>query len=246
MTRNLLLTLMLLGSACWMGAQEPVAAPSYMVRRAAAGAVNLRAFTAYPWRQAQVVTWGPPGYQTTFRALWDNRDLWLRFDIEDPAPWHTMTQRDDHLWEEEVVEIFIDLDGSGKNYAEYEISPANVLCDVRMESGIPNVKSILEWNHAGIESSVQNRPASGNDPGGWTAILRLPWRGFRSLPAVKEGRAKSPPRPGDAWRFNLYRIERPHGPGDPKRDAIFAAWSPTGTPSFHNPAVFRPLIFAAK
>ncbi|MCW5966520.1 MAG: carbohydrate-binding family 9-like protein [Bryobacterales bacterium] len=245
MMRHALSLLLLCALASVACAQDNLA-PSYMVRRVSTGPVNLKAFGLQPWRNAQVVEWGPTGYKTTFRALWNDRDLWLRFDIQDPAPWHTMTQRDDHIWEEEVVEIFIDLDGTGKNYAEYEINPANVLCDVRMESGIPNVKSIVEWNHDGIESAVQLRPADEDDPGGWIAILRLPWRGFRSLPAVKEGRAKSPPRPGDAWRFNLYRIERPHGPADPKKDGIFAAWSPTGTPSFHNPAVFRPLIFAPK
>lgn len=245
MRRAAVLTMMLafVALAAWA---QAVVAPSYTVRKVSRGPVNLQAFTDRPWSNAQVVEWGPDGSKTTFRALWTDRDLWLRFDVQDPSPWHTMTRRDEHLWEEEVVEIFIDLDGTGKHYAEYEISPANVLCDVRMESGIPNVKSILEWDHAGIESAVQMRPAKGADPGGWTGILRLPWRGFRSLPAVAEGRAKSRPRPGDVWRFNLYRIERPHGPADPKKDAVFAAWSPTGTPSFHNPAVFRPLIFAPR
>ncbi|MCU0228723.1 MAG: carbohydrate-binding family 9-like protein [Bryobacterales bacterium] len=243
MRTTLALAMMLALAACAAWAQQ-TSAPSYTVRKVSRGPVNLQAFTDRPWSNAQVVEWGPDGYKTTFRALWADRDLWLRFDVQDPAPWHTMTKRDEHLWEEEVVELFIDLDGTGKNYAEYEISPANVLCDVRMESGVPNVKSILEWDHAGIESAVRMRAGSGADPGGWTAILRLPWRGFRSLPAVTEGRAKTPPRPGDAWRFNLYRIERPHGPADPKKDAVFAAWIPTGTASFHNPAVFRPLIFA--
>ena len=59
-------------------------------------------------------------YRTRFRACWDPIALHVRFDALDNAPWHTMTTRDDHLWEEEVVEIFLDLDGSGRNYAELE------------------------------------------------------------------------------------------------------------------------------
>lgn len=43
-----------------------------------------------------------------------------------------MTRRDEHLWEEEVVEAFLDLDRAGRDYAEIEISPGNVVCDVRV------------------------------------------------------------------------------------------------------------------
>jgi len=246
MRQRIVTVLLLLMCAALGMAQTPVNAPSYTVRRVPTGQVNLRAFGQQPWRNAQVVEWGPESYKTTFRALWNNTDLWLRFDIQDPSPWHTMTKRDDHIWEEEVAEIFIDLDGTGKNYAEYEINSANVLCDLRMESGLPNITGHIEWDHGGLDSAVQMRAAKGNDPGGWTAIIRMPWRGFRNLPAVEEGRAKAPPRAGDVWRFNLYRIERPHGPADPKKDGVFAAWSPTGTASFHNPTVFRPMIFSSQ
>lgn len=208
------------------------------------GAVSLEAFGAEAWRSAETIEWGPEGYKTTFRALWNDRDLWLRFDVEDPSPWHTMTKRDEHLWEEEVVEIFIDLDGTGKDYAEYELSPANVICDVKMESAWPNVKSNLEWNHEGIESAVRMRPASGGDRGGWIGILRLPWKGFHSLPAVSEQRAAAPPKAGTTWKFNLYRVERPGGPAEPRKGAILEAWSPTGKPSFHHPPAFRTLTFS--
>ena len=36
------------------------------------------------------------------------RGLHVRFDAQDPSPWFTKTARDDRLWEEEVVEIFLD------------------------------------------------------------------------------------------------------------------------------------------
>jgi hypothetical protein len=52
-----------------------------------------------------------------------------------------------------------------------------------------------------------------------------------------------PPEPGDRWRFNVFRIKRPGGPGAPERDAIYAAWAVPDGPSFHVPAVFRDLRF---
>lgn len=239
MRRTWLLAILMLTLVATMAGQKA----DYTVKRAGNG-VSLKAFDTKPWANAESIVWGPEGYKTTFRALWNDQDLWLRFDVEDPAPWNTMTKRDEHLWDEEVVEIFLDLDGTGKDYAEYELNPANVICDVKMESAWPNVQSNLEWDHAGIASSVKKQPASAGYRGGWTGILRLPWKGFSDLPAVTSKRATVPPAAGATWKFNLFRIERPHGPKDPKTDGIFAAWSPTGKPSFHHPASFRSLTFA--
>jgi hypothetical protein len=219
--------------------------PSYAVRGVEKGP-GLQAFSVAAWAKAEKLTWGPEKARTTFRGLWADDGLWLRFDIEDPSPWHTMTKRDDHIWEEEVVEIFIDLDGTGKHYGEYEINPANVLCDLDMAQGWPEVRGDIRWDHQGLASAVQPRKASGSDPGGWTAILHLPWEGFRTLASVKEGRAAAPPKPGDVWRVNLYRIERPGGAAEPRKDAIFAAWSPTGKTTFHHPPAFGRFRFVPR
>jgi Carbohydrate family 9 binding domain-like len=183
------------------------------------------------WFRAERIDYGPEGYRTRFRALWSEEALFLRFDVSDPEPWHTMTRRDDPLWDEEVVEIFLDLDGSGTNYAEVELSPANVVCDVRMVRGAPDKQMDLSFNLEGLESRVL--PSEG----GWTGLLRLPWSGFRPLPSAAQ--VAIPPKPGDRWRFNVYRIERPHGKDHPAEGAIFASWSPTGSDSFHVPTSFQ-------
>jgi len=52
-----------------------------------------------------------------------------------------------------------------------------------------------------------------------------------------------PPRPGDRWRFNVFRVERRHGPKDAERDAVYAAWSPPPIPKFHVPSAFRDFVF---
>jgi hypothetical protein len=187
------------------------------------------------------VTWGPVQYATTFRAVWHDAGLIVRFDAVDPSPWHTMTARDDRLWEEEVVEIFLDPAGRGRRYAELEISPANVVCDVRMLAPWPDKVMDLAWNFGRLESRVCPLAGADRRPIGWVATALLPWADFESLPAG----VALPPRRGDAWRFNLFRIKRPGGPARPEDGAVYAAWSPTGTPSFHVPAAFRPLVFAS-
>lgn len=214
--------------------------PGYTVRRAAAAHQALLDARDAAWAPAESIEWGPERYRTRFRALWTDSAIYVRFDSTDPNPWHTMTRKDDRLWEEEVVEIFIDPAGQGFNYFELEVNPANVVCDVRMLSAYPNVKSDLAWDHEGLETRVVPLQEGGKTIG-WTATAAIPFDGFRSLPVPD--RVALPPRPGDAWRFNVYRIKRPNGPANPKEGAVLEAWSKTGLPSFHHPPAFRPFTF---
>ncbi len=227
-------------------AQTPLPADtSYSVHRAPAGRTDaLLAADDAAWSGAEVISWVPAPYETRFRALWAPEGLYLRWDADDPAPWHTMTNRDDKIWNEEVVEIFLDPAWAGKDYWELEISPANVVCDVRMVAPYPNVTSDLTWNHEGLRTAVRHEKNADGTPKRWVATALAPWAGFRSLPVPE--RVALPPKAGDAWGFNVFRIERPNGPAKPGEGAVSRAWSPTGAPSFHAPAAFRKFVFAEK
>jgi hypothetical protein len=215
---------------------------TYDVRPAAAPRGDLLAGLPAAWGGAAAIAWGPAKYETRFRALWTDEALAVRFDARDDLPWHTYRDRDDPLWEQEVVELFLDVTGRGVDYAEVEISPANVVCDLHVATPWPALRSDRAWNWDGLESHVV--PGGSGDEGGgnWSAMVWLPWRGLYSLCASAAGRV--PPAPGDAWRFNVFRIKRPGGPQDPERGAIYAAWSaPPEGPSFHAPAAFRQFAF---
>ena len=219
-----------------------VETPSYTVASTAAEKGALLAADETAWSGAAGIAWGPAPYETRFRALWSPAGLFLRFDANDPSPWHTMTRKDEHLWDEEVVEIFIDLDRSGRDYYELEVNPANVVCDLRMVSPWPDKKGDIDWNLAGLETRVRSLGGAGVGTRGWTVTAFLPWQGLRAIPSA--GRVALPPKPGDAWRFNVFRIERPGGPTSPEKDAVFAAWSPPSVKSFHDAGAFRDLVFA--
>jgi hypothetical protein len=217
------------------------AGPSYSVRATTAPHDRLMAASDEAWRPAAAIEWGKDAARTAFRALRTDRGLYVRFDAWDDKPWSTMTRRDDHLWEEEVVEVFLDLDRSGTHYAEIEINPANVVCDVEMIQAKPWNGS-FDWNMAGLESEVTTRPAASiGQRARWIAVALLPWDGFRSLPSA--AKIALPPHAGDRWRFNVFRVERPGGPANPKQGAINIAWSPPSGDSFHEPAAFRDLVF---
>jgi hypothetical protein len=224
------------------GALATDTAPVYTVVATTATTATLLAADDAAWAGTLAIEWGPATYATRFRAAWSDQGLFLRFDATDPSPWHTMTRRDEHLWDEEVVEIFLDPDRSGRDYYELEVNPANVVCDLRMVSPWPDKKGDIDWNLAGLETRVHTR-GGGSGAGGWTVTAFLPWRGLRTLPSA--GKVALPPKPGDAWRFNVFRIERPGGKASPEKDAVFAAWSPPSVKSFHDAGAFRDLVFVS-
>ncbi len=226
---------------------DPPAPASYRVLPSHVEPARLLAGDDLPWSMACVIDWGPTRYRTAFRALWSPAALFLRFDCADDAPWHTMTRRDENLWEEEVVEIFIDPGGCGGPYAEIEINPVNAVCDLLIRRARP-LDNERDWQFAGLETRVRHWMHA-HDPGteceadqGWTVTAMLPWDGFSTVSPEVVGRV--PPRRGDEWRFNVFRIKRPGGPADPERGAIYAAWSVPEGPSFHAPEAFRALVFA--
>jgi hypothetical protein len=153
-----------------------------------------------------------------------------------------MTMRDHPIWNEEVVEIFIDPDGDGRNYAEIEINPVNVVCDLQIFATEPRLHSDITWDFAGLETRVVPLLDDEGDAVGWLATATLPWRGFESLVDTE---VALPPAPGDHWKFNLFRIKRPGGHAAPEQDAMYAPWSPTPGASFHAPTAFRDLLFVA-
>ncbi len=216
----------------------------YRVSRAAADRAALLGADEKAWAKAQAIAWGPAPYETRFRALWSDAGLLLRFDATDSSPWHTMTKRDEHLWEEEVVEIFLDINRSGHDYAEIEISPGNVVCDVRMVAPSPNKQMDFAWNLEGLETRVLISKDAAGKTTGWTATAFLPWTGFRSLPSAKS--ITLPPKARDAWRFNVFRVKRPGGKAAPEAGAVEVAWSPPPGESFHMPEAFRDFVFAPR
>ena len=224
----------------WGQPDAPARPTNYKVRRAGAQVEELLAADNALWSSAQKITWGPDAYATTFRALWRDEGLIVRFDAIDSSPWHTLTERDDHLWNEEVVEIFIDPDGDGRNYAELEINPANVVCDLQIFEGSPDLRSDINWDLASLRSTVDRRFDEAGRTVGWTAVALLPWS---DLATLHETEVSFPPLPGDRWKFNVFRIKRPGGPEDPERDAIYAAWSEPPGASFHEPEAFRDMEF---
>jgi hypothetical protein len=172
---------------------------------------------------------GVPRRRTTVYTLWDDAYLYLAFVCldGDAQPNATMTRRDANLWEEEVVEVFLSPDGNPRAYYEIEVNPLNTLFDAFILNSGRRTHVLRDWDMADVQHRV------GWDKGRWTVELALPLAEFYTAPNI-------PPRVGDIWRVNLYRIDRSDDPRAPE----LTAWSPTGNRNYHTASRFGRLVFA--
>jgi hypothetical protein len=170
----------------------------------------------------------PVKFPTEAKVLWDATNLYVAFECIDPSPWGTVMNRDGHLWLEEVVEVFLDPDGDGFNYAELEVSPNNIVVDLLCPRPRPDIDDAIRWNIAGLQTAVER------SAGGWTAEIAIPWRSLAGTGV------SAVPQAGDRWRVGLYRIKRPGGPRQPNTpENEFTAWSLTRAGrGFHDPERF--------
>ena len=152
-----------------------------------------------------------PAFPTEAAVVWDETALYVAFASADAEPWGRMKTRDERLWTEEVVEVFLDPDGDGQNYAELEVSPGNVVVDLLISKPRAGGTTARDWNIAGLRTAV------GRHEAGWIAEIAIPWTSLAGAGVT------STPKPGDQWRAGLYRIKRPGGPAKADRIATLTA-----------------------
>jgi hypothetical protein len=140
-----------------------------------------------------------PVFPTEAAMAWDERALYVSFASHDAEPWGRLKTRDAALWEEEVVEVFLDPDGDGRQYAELEVTPHNVVVDLLIPQAPADGKTGREWNIDGLRTAVSRHAA------GWIAEIAIPWKSLAAAGVTATA------KPGDQWRGNLFRIKRPGG-----------------------------------
>ncbi len=208
---------------------NPTPPPTYPIPPVPAGWDAAAPCQTWPWQAVPTLPpltladgSGAAQQQTAVRLCYDADALYVRFDCADRDIWGTFSQRDDPIYDEEVVEVFI---GAGAEtptqYAEIEVSPNGVLFDAWVQN--PNndrAQMVVDtaWDWPAIRCYTERLDAQKR----WWAVLVLPWAGI----------VPSGPLP-PIWRANFYRIERPHDSAPE-----FSCWSSTLTDpaDFHKPA----------
>lgn len=172
--------------------------------------------------------------ETSVKALYDDKNLYVAFDVADEFLRSTFTNDEDHLWEQDTVEIMADPNGDGKDYIELQVSPANKHFDTHYETRrVPKPFGHMEYNSK-LVSGVSLRGKLNDDDAdqGYTVEIAIPWEAFSA------GETKTEPaKAGDTFRLNFYVM-------DTQKEGVRAAgWSAPKVGDFHVPQRFGKLIF---
>ena len=162
------------------------------------------------WHAAQWYTLsrvgGKKNYETRFRALYSDSGLYFLFECEDKKLTCTMEQDFDDLYNEDVLELFLQPDESLPLYLEYELSPLNRELVLLVSNRRGEYFGWLPFHYEKERRTRhKTRIQSGKalpmaDCRGWSAEVFLPF-------ALFEGVLTRPLAPGTVWRGNCFRID---------------------------------------
>ncbi len=146
-----------------------------------------------------------PLYKTRVKMLWDNKNLYIFVELEEPHIWTYYANHDQIVFHENDFEIFIDPTRHTHHYFEFEINARNTVLDLFMPKPYRNGgKALIDWNIKGFKSAVfvdgtLNNPDDIDKK--WTVEIAIP---FKSLTDYKK---YVQPQNGSYWKINFSRVQ---------------------------------------
>ncbi|WP_165249882.1 carbohydrate-binding family 9-like protein [Paludisphaera soli] len=195
------------------------------------------------WKRARPITdfaalWlGESRPGTRAMLAWDDRYLYYAAEMDDAELRAFGRERNDHLWEGDVFEMFFKPGEDRPEYYEFQVNPLATVFEVAFPKRGPLGRAFRDEPPLGHEAAVAlrgtlDRPGDADE--GWTVEGRIPWSAF----AATGGK----PKPGDAWRFALCRYD--HGPEGTKPALMSSA--PLTKASFHRYEDYGVLTFEGR
>jgi len=214
--------------------------PSYNAGKTAESPVIDGILTDDCWNNAEAkslnlcIDGGKPSYPTTVRVTYDDKNLYIGFECQDPDAASTIMEKDGPIYTQEYISVYIDAGSDSKTYAVIDVAPTGAVNDkfvLSYNDGEIN-KILSDWNCEGLRTSVSVY-GGGARPGTqdrfWTVELALPLDEFVTASHI-------PPYPEDTWRINFYRVDLTDG-------KEYSAFAPTEDENFHKPSRFGWLLF---
>jgi hypothetical protein len=174
-------------------------------------------------------------FPTTAKIVWDEQYLYVAFEAADADAFTPYTKRDDPLYDSEAVEIFVDADGDKDEYVELQAAPNDLHFDAAFKGGRrKNFETTydVKYETKTIVDGTVNDPSDVDR--GFVSEWRIPIAELRDVPR--------PPQVGDAWKINLFRLERVRKNGRVVKHEA-SAWSSPLSGDFHNLDRFGTLRF---
>jgi hypothetical protein len=155
-----------------------------------------------------LATGAKPVLRTRAKILWDADNLYFAFDAEDTDIYAKETVQDAGFYNrDDLVEVYADPDGDGKNYLELGVSAKGTTYDyiiIKPSETDWQDNQVWDIKSCSVKSVVHGTLNSANDKDtGWTAEIKIP---FASLDYANFG-ISLPVKAGDIWRGNLCRYD---------------------------------------
>ena len=173
------------------------------------------------------VTGAESDNQTIVKFLWDDIFLYVGFYCKYEQINATMSGFNEKLYEEDVVEVFIDDNSDRKTYMEIEVNPLNAVLHYNIHNNLAG--TILQF--ARVNNNIISAVIQDQEEKEFMVEFAIPFAEFITAPSI-------PPEIGDIWLFNAYRINNTL-----RDDAEYLACSPTGKANFHMPNYFGELEY---
>jgi len=162
-------------------------------------------------------TYARPHLRTRARLLWDDEHLYAAVEMEEPHLMAHVATDDEEIYDDNDIEMFIDVDGDAQNYIELEFNALGTGWDMLlpkeynrggMPFSHPRFAASPPWDLAGMRAAVRAE-GSFNYPfdtdRGWVIELSLPWASL----AATDRSGLPLPAAGRALRVNFSRVQHP-------------------------------------
>ena len=187
---------------------------------------NKAGWLALPQRNSANIA-----YQTQVKLLYSDSGIYCLYRCEDRKITATLKEDFLDLYNEDVVEAFFWTDEATPIYFEYELSPLNYELPIL----VPNIKgNFFGWRPWHYEGSRRTKHAThinknGDAVSSWTAEFYIPYALLTPMRNV-------PPKKGEHWRANFYRI-------DYDETSITWQWQIVVNENFHDYERFGTIVF---
>lgn len=183
------------------------------------------------------------------RLLWDMEFLYLGVQMYESDLWATVTDHDGDVWLDPCFELFLDPDGDGHNYLEWEVNVIGTTLDMSMDR--PYITGGTRDDSLEIPGLEMQIVTDGpvNDPakraGFWQVGAAIPWQTLNQI-----GHLGTAPEAGEQWRIQLMKMEYPAeviGGAYQKSETVpesYWCFTPTEVMDIHRPWFWGYLHFA--
>jgi hypothetical protein len=238
--------------------------PSYICKRADKPFVLDGNINKDFWRDApftedfkdiEGVSKPTPRFRTRAKMLWDDNSIYFALLLEGDEIWATVTERDDVIFRDNDIEIFIDPDSDTCQYYEFEMNALNTVWDLFLTKPYRDMGlAINAWDIKGLKTAVHingklNDPTAANKS--WSVEVVMPFVSLKEC-AIE----KRIPKEGEYWRINFSRVQWLVDILDgtykkrinPQTNSPFPednwVWSPTGVINMHYPELWGFVFFS--